>query len=125
MPFLRSFSAQAVAAFWGSLVFFFGPHIEAAPPTDIRSQYLLESWNKERGLPDNTVYAINQTSDGYLWVATRGGLARFDGTRFTIFNRANSPELPNDECRCLAPGTNGELWIGTSAGLVRRMANQF
>ena len=43
--------------------------------------YLIEGWRTERGLPQNTVTGIAQTSDGYLWVSTVDGLARFDGTR--------------------------------------------
>jgi len=86
----------------------------------LASHYLAETWTKERGLPDNSVRAIAQTPDGYIWVATRAGLARFDGVRFVVFNRANTPALPSDEFTCLTPGQNSDLWIGTMNGLVRR-----
>src|SRR5260370_42335999 len=45
------------------------------------------------GLPEQTVQSIAQTSDHNLWIGTTGGLARFDGTRFVIFERENTPEL--------------------------------
>jgi len=51
------------------------------------ADYLIRVWNSEDGLPQNSVNCLAQTPDGYLWLGTRsGGLARFDGTRFVIFN---------------------------------------
>jgi len=49
------------------------------------------SWDVHDGLPDNRIKDIIQTRDGYLWLATRSGLARFDGARFAAFNQANVP----------------------------------
>jgi ligand-binding sensor domain-containing protein/signal transduction histidine kinase len=91
----------------------------------LASHYLADTWTKERGLPDNSIRAITQTPDGYLWVATRAGLARFDGVRFVVFNRANTPALPSDEFTSLTPGRNGDLWIGTANGLVHRSASGY
>jgi ligand-binding sensor domain-containing protein/signal transduction histidine kinase len=125
MPILRSFSAQVAVVWATGLILLLIPRIHAVPANDMRSEYLLQSWNKERGLPDNTIQAITQTTDGYVWVATRGGLARFDGTKFTVFNRANSPEMPSDDCRCLAPDQDGSLWIGTAGGLLRWADGRF
>jgi len=47
--------------------------------------FVVRTWGTESGLPQNTVNAIVQTRDGYMWLATREGLARFDGLRFTVF----------------------------------------
>ena len=55
-----------------------------------------KTWNTENGLPQNSIQAITQTPDGYLWIATRDGLARFDGIRFKIFQKSNTPELPTN-----------------------------
>src|SRR5947208_11871858 len=55
--------------------------------------YLLQGWQTEHGLPSNKVRALVQTRDGYLWLGTPQGLARFDGHRFEILNQANHPEL--------------------------------
>lgn len=74
---------------------------------------------KEQGLPSNSVRAVLQTSDGYLWVATDSGLARFDGLRFAVFNRANTSVMRSDACRALAEGPDGTLWVGTGDGLLR------
>ncbi|MBV9914054.1 MAG: hypothetical protein JOZ93_15855, partial [Sinobacteraceae bacterium] len=49
-------------------------------------QYALTTWDTDRGLPQNTVNALLQSRDGYLWIATDGGLARFDGSDFVTYN---------------------------------------
>ncbi|MFN2239797.1 MAG: two-component regulator propeller domain-containing protein, partial [Thermoanaerobaculia bacterium] len=54
-------------------------------PGQALTQYRIDGWQTEQGLPLNTVHTFLQTRDGYLWVGTGGGLARFDGVRFTTF----------------------------------------
>src|SRR5207249_6088 len=89
-------------------------------PARLITQYGLDTWLTRDGLPQNSVRAIVQTRDGYLWLGTWGGLARFDGVRFTIFNRANTPALRDGRITALMEGADGSLWIGTGAGgLVR------
>jgi ligand-binding sensor domain-containing protein len=88
----------------------------ALDPARLITQYGLETWLTRNGLPHNSVKAIVQTRDGYLWLGTWGGLARFDGVRFTIFNRANTPRLRDSRITALAEGADGSLWIGTAAG---------
>lgn len=55
--------------------------------------YQVDHWTTDNGLPQNTVTNIIQTRDGYLWLATFDGLARFDGVRFTVFNKSNTPGI--------------------------------
>ncbi|MHB8301634.1 MAG: sensor histidine kinase [Acidobacteriaceae bacterium] len=74
-------------------------------------------WQTDEGLPQNTVNDILQTEDGYLWIATDGGLARFDGIQFKVFNRRNTPQLHSDAIDSLYQDTQGVLWIGTADGL--------
>ncbi len=62
-----------------------------------RVQYRIDHWTADDGLPQNSVYGIVQTQDGYLWLATLDGLARFDGVRFTVFNKSNSPGIVNNQ----------------------------
>ncbi len=57
----------------------------ALDPSRTLTQYALDNWSSEDGLPQNTVNVILQTRDGYLWLGTQGGLARFDGVRFKVF----------------------------------------
>jgi signal transduction histidine kinase/streptogramin lyase len=90
-------------------------------PTRRITQYGLDTWLTRDGLPQNSVKAIVQTRDGYLWLGTGGGLARFDGVRFTIFNRANTPGLRDSRITALAEGADGSLWIGTGAGGLIRL----
>lgn len=59
----------------------------------IRAQYQIKSWTTDDGLPQNTIVSILQTPDGYLWMTTLDGLARFDGARFTVLNKQNAPGI--------------------------------
>lgn len=77
---------------------------------------IIRSWGTQDGLPQNTVTAIAQSPDGYLWLGTHGGLARFDGVRFTVFDFKSG--LPGMDVSCLMVDHQGVLWIGTEgAGL--------
>jgi signal transduction histidine kinase/ligand-binding sensor domain-containing protein len=60
-----------------------------------------------------------QTSDGFLWLGTEAGLARFDGYQFRVFDRENTPGLAGDDIRCLFEDRSGALWVGTASGLAR------
>jgi ligand-binding sensor domain-containing protein/signal transduction histidine kinase len=79
-------------------------------------QYASRTWHIDEGLPDNLVQAIAQTPDGYLWVGTRGGLARFDGVQFTAYDSKNTPALRNSSVTALCADRFGALWIGTDGG---------
>ena len=74
---------------------------------------LFKTWNTENGLPQNSVNRIVQTPDGYLWLATFDGLARFDGARFKIFKKSNTPPLPMNRIAILLVDAAGRLWIWT------------
>lgn len=87
------------------------------------SPFLTTRWTTENGLPQNSVTTIVQTPDGYLWLGTFGGLARFDGLKFTIFNSGNTPALPSNRITALHVGRDGNLWIGTETGDISRFHN--
>lgn len=89
------------------------------------SQFGHEVWLTENGLPQNTVHAIAQTSDGYIWIGTEEGLARFDGVKFTVFDKQNTPEIKSNYIRSLLADRQGALWIGTAQGLVRMLNGKF
>src|SRR6184192_4869747 len=89
------------------------------------SQFGHEVWLTENGLPQNTVHSIAQARDGYVWLATEEGLARFDGIRFTVFDKQNTPELKTNDIRVLLEDRQGALWIGTTDGLVRLSEAKF
>jgi ligand-binding sensor domain-containing protein/signal transduction histidine kinase len=75
------------------------------------SQYLHDSWGTERGLPGESITAIAQTSDGYLWIGTDHGLIRFDGFNFQPFNRARAEAFQVGPVRTLLIDANDNLWI--------------
>jgi ligand-binding sensor domain-containing protein/signal transduction histidine kinase len=81
--------------------------------------YYLESFRAEDGLPQNTVRALLQSRDGYLWVVTPFGLARFDGVEFKTFTSGNTPGLHEDMFTAVAEDRDGVLWAGTRDGLLR------
>jgi ligand-binding sensor domain-containing protein/signal transduction histidine kinase len=79
--------------------------------------FMLRSRNREDGLPVADVQAVGRTPDGYVWVGTSRGLARFDGVRFVTLTTNNTPNLGDDRITCLLVTGAGELWIGTEAGV--------
>jgi ligand-binding sensor domain-containing protein/signal transduction histidine kinase len=97
----------------------------ALAPEKPISQFSHEVWQTENGLPQNTVHAVLQTRDGYVWVGTEEGLARFDGIRFTVFDKQNTPQLKSNYIRSLLEDGDGALWVGTAEGLVRFAAGKF
>src|SRR5579883_783199 len=98
------------------------PAEPALDPAQPISRYLHQTWQSAQGLPQNSVFSLAQTSDGYLWVGTEEGLARFDGVRFTVYDRSNS-KLPNNVVLALQSGRNGTLWVGTYGGGIARFQN--
>src|SRR6185295_20203754 len=89
----------------------------AAP---VHAQYRFDHWTADNGLPQNSVREIVQTQDGYLWFTTFDGLVRFDGVRFTVFNKSNSPGLATNRFVSLFEDRNGDLWAGLETGEVLR-----
>jgi len=85
--------------------------------------YVVRVWQAEQGLPQNKVTAVVQTHDGYLWVGTYSGLARFDGVHFTVFDENNTPELRNSRVTSLFEAHDGTLWIGDESGQVTQYRN--
>ncbi|MBB5057583.1 ligand-binding sensor domain-containing protein [Granulicella aggregans] len=88
-------------------------------------QYGRQSWQSDSGLPQNTVHAVAQTREGFLWLATEGGLVRFDGQEFRTYDRSNTPELPGDSIEGLSVDGRGVLWVSCAGGLVRLEGGKF
>ena len=96
----------------------------ALDPRKSLTQYSRTIWTQERGLPQDTIRAITQTKDGYLWLGTDEGLARFDGYEFVVFNKSNG-NLPDNSITALAAANDGGLWIGTANGLTQYHDGRF
>ncbi len=87
--------------------------------TTALTRYGRQTWQTESGLPQNTVHAILQTHDGYIWLATEGGVVRFDGLKFAVYDSQNTPRLRSNNIRSLLEDRDHALWIGTADGLTR------
>ena len=99
--------------------------VVALDPSRAPTQYVTDTWTQDQGLPQNSVAALLQDREGYLWLATQEGLVRFDGVRFVVFDSANTPVFASSIVKALAEDRDGRLWIGTADGLVLREGGRF
>ena len=115
-----TFSDMAIATSFGDLVT--GSNLEPGGATPETSRgglpLTFRSWQREQGLPQNSVRALAQTRDGYLWVGSDDGVARFDGVRFVAFGLREG--LRSGRARVLFEDSQGALWIGTAGGGLTR-----
>ena len=81
-----------------------------------RAQFRATHWDADAGLPQNIVRGIAQMPDGYLWIATLNGVARFDGVRFTIFDKSNTRGITTNRFAAIAEGATGDLWLDAENG---------
>jgi len=95
----------------------------ALDPQRELTQSRLSVWTSETSLPQNTIDAMVQTRDGYLWMGTEEGLVRFDGVRFVVSDRQSAPALRSSFVSSLYESPDGTLWIGTYGGGLARMRN--
>ena len=79
-------------------------------------QYRFDSWTTDNGLPQNGIRVITQSPDGYLWFTTFDGLVRFDGVKFWVFNRSNSPGIINNRFLSVRAFPDGSVWAATEGG---------
>ncbi len=75
----------------------------------VLAQYRFDAWTTDQGLPQNTILAILQTHDGYLWFTTLDGLVRYDGVRFTVFDKGNTNSLSSNRFTKLYEDAQGNL----------------
>jgi diguanylate cyclase (GGDEF)-like protein len=117
--------ARKTTRFWQLLVLC-PPFICAAleAPKQI-SQYVQTSLTVKNGLPQNSVSAVTQTRDGYIWFGTQEGLGRYDGLRITVFDISNHRSLKDNFIETLAPGRDGSLWVGTRSSLTQFKDGEF
>ena len=120
---LKGALALASALAFGTCL---GQSLDPADPAKLSvSQYRIDGWQTEQGLPQNTVQAMLQTRDGRLWVGTGGGLARFDGARFTTFENSPVRDLSARPIFGFMGDRDGALWIGHSRGASRYAGGRF
>lgn len=103
------------------------PQLTAAlNPERLPSQYLFERYGRDSGLPSDTIWTSREGPNGYLWIGTRAGLARFDGSRFKVFNSLTHPAFTANDVRDLEWTPSGELYIATyGAGVLIKRGTIF
>ncbi|MEO8433131.1 MAG: two-component regulator propeller domain-containing protein, partial [Acidobacteriota bacterium] len=99
--------------------------VPALEPSSSLAHYGYDVWDSESGLPQNSVTAILQSRDGYLWLGTQEGLVRFDGVNFTTFDTRNTEALGDDYIQAICQTRDGDIWVGTADGLARYRAGVF
>ena len=80
------------------------------------SDFVIVNWQVQDGLPSARIHEVVQTHDGYLWLATLDGLAKFDGVRFERYYDSDTPGLASSMIKCLLEDSHGRLWYGTQSG---------
>jgi ligand-binding sensor domain-containing protein len=117
MPFMAPLRAASAAA---AVLLAIGSPAVAKDEARSLAQHSIDVWQMREGLPQNSVLAVLQTRDGYLWLATHEGLVRFDGLTFKVYDTSNSP-LPRTFVESLHESADGALWLGTYDGGVTRL----
>ena len=110
---------RVIPALWFALVLacvWLSPRGWARGQSNRINEYVHNSWRTEDGLPQNSVLAILQTRDGYLWLGTQEGLVRFNGNQFTVFSKGNTRAFKHNDIRALLQDRQGTLWIGSFGG---------
>ena len=96
-----------------------------ADPQQAPNYFHHQVWSTEDGLPQASVHALLQSREGYLWIATEDGAARFDGQSFRVLNGASAPAFASNDVGSLAEDQSGDIWFGTSDGLVRKHGEEY
>ncbi|MGB6690942.1 MAG: two-component regulator propeller domain-containing protein [Terracidiphilus sp.] len=101
------------------------PNCVALGTHEAITQYVQTTLTVKNGLPQNSVGAIAQTRDGYLWFGTEEGIARYDGLQMTVFDTAGYRALKDNFIDALAAGRDGSLWVGTRSCLTQMKNGEF
>jgi ligand-binding sensor domain-containing protein/signal transduction histidine kinase len=107
---------------WQWLVIFLFVPALAAAAVSTNVQWFTRHWQSDEGLPDNTVVDVAQGGDGFLWVATRSGLARFDGVQFREIAAVTAAGAPTAVLYALCLDRSNRLWVAKDRGVVVRVA---
>lgn len=91
--------------------------------TGAEEHFVVTQWDMTDGLPQSSVNDILQGNDGYLWLATYGGLVRFDGVNFTTFNRSNTPGMRSNRIIHLFEDSDTNLWLASENGFMKFMGD--
>ena len=90
---------------------------------DAATEFAIEAWMTEHGMPQNSVTALLQTRHGYIWAATYSGIAQFDGNQFKVFDSSTTNGLPNSRITSLFEDAKGDIWVGHDTGDLTRYSD--
>jgi diguanylate cyclase (GGDEF)-like protein len=113
---MRALGFRAAVACAGGVLALPAP-AHALDPQRRVTQYVYDHWQLQQGLPQGSVQSMHQSRDGYLWVGTLEGAARFDGVRFTVFDKGNTEGFKHNDVQVICEDAQGRLWFGTWSGL--------
>lgn len=124
---LRRLNRLAVVLVMAPVLFFLATGISwALDPHKRIEHYIIDLWATDNSnIPQNSVLCLTQARDGYLWLGTYEGLCRFDGQKFTVFDKSNTPAIQNNGMLVMTESADGTLWIGTSNGLLSLCKGRF
>lgn len=97
----------------------------AQQPLPALQQLAHDRWNMDDGLPFPGGYELAIDKDGLLWLGSIAGLVRFDGQRFVVHDRSNTPAMQGNLIRGIASDGTGRLWVGTERGVIYRQSGRF
>jgi signal transduction histidine kinase/ligand-binding sensor domain-containing protein len=117
-PMPRFMRRCTVMAFAMALVLLQLASLAAAELPGVGSEYLIEVWQSDDGLPQNSVISMAQTTDGYLWMSTFGGIARFDGRRFDVYDDDAIPQVSRRTFSTLRADATGNLWMRSDDNVI-------
>src|SRR5512146_328439 len=114
----QSGTTVALCARFVWLALLFAAPVLALDPDERFHDYVRDNWSVEHGLPQVSVLTITQDGTGYIWLGTQNGIARFDGVRFTVYDRRTSG-VDTTMATVSYTDRGGKPWFGTAHGVLR------
>src|ERR1035438_5794504 len=106
--------------FVAALAFLLALPAAALDPRRTPTEYRVTTWTSKDGLPSMFIYSVTQSSDGYLWLGSTDGLARFDGVQFVHW-RSQGNRILLGAVRVVRAARDQGVWVGTAGGLIGRI----
>ncbi len=95
----------------------------SAAQSSENQNFVVKQFGLNEGLPQSSVNDIIQTKDGYIWLATFGGIVRFDGHSFTTYNRSNTEGMDFDRVVSIFEDSNNNIWGASEQGVIKLSKN--
>jgi len=99
-------------------VFLLANSAAALDPAERFHDYVRDNWSSENGLPQVSALTVTQDGTGYIWIGTQNGIARFDGVRFSTYDR-RSTGVDTTMATVSYTDRAGDPWFGSAHGALR------